>query len=172
MSGVVKSFFMRGGASMRKVSKFAAGIAVLFGIPFLVLRVYLDAAGAGCTTTRVAQVESPANDRMAVVNASWCQSLSVTTANYDVGLILLGDPPRSAVVLTKVDHGYDEDRPRIAWIASDLLQITVPNLSHPNLLTREYRGVRIDLRYDPDDPAARAAWRQSPGERPDPDEPQ
>ena len=33
---------------------------------------------------------------------------------------------------------------------------------------REFDGVRVDLRFDPDDPADRAAWRQKYGMSPDP----
>ena len=86
-----------------------------------------------------------------------------------VHLVSMRDPARSADLL-RVDTGAHEDeRPRVAWTAPDVLQVTVPNRSFLKVLTREFDGVRVDLRFDPDDPADRAAWRLRYGMSPDPD---
>jgi hypothetical protein len=42
------------------------------------------------------------------------------------------------------------------------------NSGYLNVLTRQAEGIRVDLRLDPDDPAARAAWLEQTGQSPDP----
>jgi hypothetical protein len=85
-----------------------------------------------------------------------------------VQLVSTRDPARSADLLGVQTGGHEDERPRIAWTAPDVLQVTVPNRSFLKVLMREFDGVRVDLRFDPDDPADRAAWRRKYGMSPDP----
>ena len=43
-------------------------------------------------------------------------------------------------------------------------------MSYLKVLTRQAEGVRVDLRYDPDDPPKRAAWLKEGGMEADPPE--
>jgi hypothetical protein len=59
---------------------------------------------------------------------------------------------------------YDvEHQPRLEWLSTTQLQITIPNLSLIGLRKTEHAGVQIELRFDPDDPAGRAKWRKERG---------
>jgi hypothetical protein len=60
------------------------------------------------------------------------------------------------------------ERPLVAWSASNVLRITVPLRSLLNILTRQAGGVRVDIHFDPDDLAARAAWLKQTNLPPDP----
>jgi hypothetical protein len=69
-------------------------------------------------------------------------------------------PPFREIPLLVVDVGgyADQQRPHIAWSAPHVLRITVPLHSLLHIMTRQAEGVRVDIHFDPDDPAARAAW--------------
>ncbi|MGH7152431.1 MAG: hypothetical protein ACREF3_00780 [Acetobacteraceae bacterium] len=75
-----------------------------------------------------------------------------------VKLASTSDPAKVANILSVDTDGVDAKRPRVAWIANNVLQITAANLSYVAIDRREYDGVRIVLRFDPDDPATRTAW--------------
>lgn len=49
-----------------------------------------------------------------------------------------------------------------------MLRITVPNRSDLYVVRRNYQGVWIDLRFDPDDRAARDTWLKENNMQPDP----
>src|ERR1700753_3518008 len=67
--------------------------------------------------------------------------------------------PTWSIYILGLDWRGNKDRlPRVAWSASNVLRVTVPNLSSPYILTRHAGGVDVDIRFEPDDPAARAAW--------------
>ena len=85
-----------------------------------------------------------------------------------VRLVSARDPARTVVLLGVDTGGHEDERPRLAWTAPDVLQVTVYDHSYLKVLTRGFGGVRVDLRYDPDDPADRAAWRRERGMSPDP----
>ena len=40
--------------------------------------------------------------------------------------------------------------------------------SYLNVLTRQAEGIHVDIHFDPDDAAARAAWLKQAGRSPDP----
>lgn len=88
-----------------------------------------------------------------------------------VSIISTTDPKRTADILGVDTSGHDDEQPRVAWIAPNVLRVTVPNLSYLKVLTRDFEEVHVDLRYDPDDAVARAAWRRRLGEKPDVDAP-
>lgn len=90
----------------------------------------------------------------------------VTSIIDKVYLTSVRDPTQAVEVLTVATDGHASERPRIAWTAPDILQVTAANLSY---VTRvglvfetaadfRFRHVVIRVRFDPDDPAARAAW--------------
>jgi hypothetical protein len=60
--------------------------------------------------------------------------------------------------------GSADDCARIAWSAPNVLRVTVPNLSSPDIDTLHLDGVSVDLHYDPDDPVARAKWQKTVNE--------
>jgi len=122
-----------------------------------------------CEHAIVARVPSPDGAWEARVDEAVCLfGFGVGAVVAGVHLVSTRDPARS-VDLLGVDTGAHEDeRPRLAWTAPDVLQVTVPNRSFLKVLTRQFDGVRVDLRFDPDDPADRAAWRRKYGMSPDP----
>lgn len=83
-------------------------------------------------------------------------------------LVSTRDPAHAADLLGVDTGGHHDERPRLAWTAPDVLQVTVYDHSYLKVLTREFGGVRVDLRYDPDDPADRAAWLREHGMEPEP----
>lgn len=108
-------------------------------------------------TTPVLVEQSPSGSWKALVDEtfdepSWGGSVVIAS----VHLVSTRDSAEHAVILSLDEIG--EQRPWIAWTDADLLQVTVPNLSYLTVYRREYDGVRIDLRFDPDDPAQRAVW--------------
>lgn len=118
------------------------------------------------TSTRIAEVPSP--------DGAWIAAMMMKTggdrffSDYAVQLI----PPLAAadavLVLSEEATELGREPPRIAWTAANVLAVTVPNLAAITYRKREYDSVRIDLRFDPDEPAARAAWRK---QRHAPDDP-
>ncbi len=85
----------------------------------------------------------------------------------EVQLVSTRDPGHFADLLGVDTGGHEDERPRLAWTAPDVLQVTVYDHSYLKVLTRRFGGVRVNLRYDPDDPADRAAWRRERGMSPD-----
>jgi len=111
--------------------------------------------GNGCTGTTVTEIASPTEAWKASVVDSLCESTWVTDITSGVQLVSTRDATRSADILGVDTGGHDDERPRIAWTAPDVLQVTIPNRTYLKVLTLEYGGVRIDLRYDLDDPKAK-----------------
>jgi hypothetical protein len=76
-----------------------------------------------------------------------------------VFLMSMHDPSDDVLVMMMTDDNQAYGVfPEIAWTASDKLQVTVANQSFVKIVQDSYKAVHIDLRFDPDDPAARAAW--------------
>jgi hypothetical protein len=82
-------------------------------------------------------------------------------SSVTAGVILTSTiyPTWSIYILGFDWRGDKDDLPRIAWSAPNVLRVTVPNLSDPYILTRHAGGVDVDIHFEPDDPAARAAAR-------------
>ena len=116
--------------------------------------------GDTCEHAVITRVVSPDGAWEAVVDEATCEvGLGGADITAGVQLVSTRDPTKVGDVLGVDTGGHTEERPRILWTAPNTLQVVVPNLSSPNVLTREFAGVRIDLRFDPDDSAARAAWQ-------------
>ena len=123
--------------------------------------------GDGCTHTIVARLAEPSGSMQALVDETVCGGDYGSDVTATVRL-LGPDTPHDGVAVLGVDTGgHAEDRPRLAWSAARVLDVTVPNLSFLKVLTREAQGVHVRLRFDPDDPARRAAWLRQQGVAPD-----
>ena len=129
----------------------------------------IEVGGDSCEVAIVGRVSSPDGAWDAVLNEATCPvglgGMDITTG---VHLVSTRDPARTVVLLGVDTGGHEDERPRLAWTAPDVLQVTVYDHSYLKVLTRGFGGVRVDLRYDPDDPADRAAWRREHGMPPDP----
>lgn len=119
-------------------------------------------------TTRLVEVSS--------ADPAWAAAVDQTVYGFSfiplvlctVRLIPSGKLAEAVDILSVETNGPNKDPPHIAWTAADVLQITVPNRSYLRVNRREYADVRIDLRFNPDDPAARAAWLKKQRELPQP----
>jgi len=106
-------------------------------------------------TVPIAAAVSPEGTWKAVVDETTVEGMIATVIDADVRLVSTKAPTRIVAVLAVDTGGHAEDRPRIAWIAPAVLQITVTDRSYLTVYKLEYDGVRIDLRYDPTDVVAR-----------------
>jgi len=153
----------------RRRWRVALGLGV--ALPALLAVVLIRVCGRDtCEDVIVARVPSPDGAWEARVNESTCEVgpwMMDITAGVD--LVSTRDPARSAVLLGVDTGGHEDERPRLVWTAPDVLQVTVYDHSYLKVLMRQFDGVRVDLRFDPDDPADRAAWRREHGMSPEPD---
>jgi hypothetical protein len=120
-----------------------------------------------CATVVLDRLPSPDGAWFAVNEEFVCEMV-----DSDIGggvHLVTTKPPFQEIPLLVVDVGgyADQQRPHIAWSAPDVLRITVPLHSLLNILTRQAEGVRVDIHFDPDDPAARAAWLKQTNQSPD-----
>ncbi len=118
-------------------------------------------------TTRGAELVSPDGAWKAYVDETVDEGEwpGFTDIYNMVHLVSLRGHDDAVTVLTVDYDGLEDDKPRIAWTSEDVLQITVPNQSYMTIHKHEYRGVRVDLRFNPDDPVAREArikWLHEP----------
>lgn len=86
----------------------------------------------------------------------------------EVHLVTTKPPIRDILLLAVDTGGHVDDRPGVVWSAPNVLRITVPLYSYSTIVTRQAGGVRVDVRFDPDDLPARAAWLTKQGLPPDP----
>lgn len=124
-------------------------------------------------TTRITEELSPDGAWKAVVDETVVEpGFGGASITDEVDVVSTRDPPRRAEVLGVDTGGHDEDRPRIAWTGLNILRVTIDNLSYVTPHRLDYEDVAIDLRFDPDDPPARAAWLRRrnafPEQLPDP----
>jgi hypothetical protein len=109
-------------------------------------------------TTPIAEGLSPDKAWKATVDETVVEGFMATGIAAAVHLVSMEKPNEIVDVLGVDTGGHHEERPRISWISPNVLQVTVDNLSYVTVDRRSYGNIRIDLRFDPDDPAARAAW--------------
>ena len=123
-----------------------------------------------CEHAIVARLPSPDGAWEARVEVTACLfGFGVGAVVAEAQIVSTRDPARFADLLGVDTGGHEDERLRLAWTAPDVLQITVYDHSYLKVLTRGFGGVRVDLRYDPDDPADRAAWRREHGMPADPE---
>jgi len=141
----------------------ALGLAALVTMPALATWKICNAICVCHTREVLARLPSPTGAWTAILSENTAEGLLSTAFSADVELISRERPYRSIAVLGVDTHGRDNLRPGIAWSAPDVLRVTVPNLSVLRLLNRHADGVQVDIQFDPDDPAARAAWLKQMG---------
>ena len=123
-----------------------------------------------CEHATVARVLSPDGAWQADVNESTCLfGLGVGAVVAEVHLLSTRDPARSADLLGVDTGGNADERPKLAWVAPDILQVTVPNRSFLKILALRLDGVQVKVRFEPDDPAERAVWLREHDLPPDAD---
>ena len=169
------------GPARRRDRRLALGLGAvlltLLAVVLTVVTIVWVATGVredSCEHATVARVPSPDGAWEARVDEAVCLfGFGTGAVVAGVHLVSTRDPARFADLLGVDTGAHEDERPRLAWTAPDVLQVTVPNRSFLKVLTREFDGVRVDLRFDPDDPAERAAWlrqlRQYDNMSPDPD---
>lgn len=118
------------------------------------------AASDGCIHHVVARAADQDRRWHAIVDEATCVGDDVT-ATVRVTRAAAGAP--TVDVLGIDTGGHEEDRPRLAWSSSGVLDVTVPNLSFLKVLTLSPDGARVRLHFHPDDPASRAAWLKAHG---------
>jgi hypothetical protein len=109
-------------------------------------------------TTPIVEELSPDKAWKATVDETVYEGFLVTDVVAEVHLSSMENRNEIVDILGVDTGGHHEERPRISWTSLNVLQVTVPNISYLTVDRRSYDGVLIDLRFDPDDPAARAAW--------------
>ena len=119
--------------------------------------------GTVCSTAQISTHISPNGAWAVIVSDRLCESFLVTDITTSVELASTVDRSDIFTVLGVDTAGHADERPRIAWSGSDLLEVTVPNISFLKVVRTEFDGVRVVIRYDPDDLAARKAWRRTLG---------
>jgi hypothetical protein len=109
---------------------------------------------------------------VAVLKEETCSTFyfGMTFIAADVHLVTTKPPIRDSVLLTVETGGQDNERPIVAWSEPNVLRVTVPLYSFSKIVTRQAEGVRMDVRFHPDDPPARAAWLAKLRLPPDPPE--
>ena len=118
-----------------------------------------------CTNAVLDRLPSPDGAWIAVIDEDTCDVglLAMTDITAGVNLVSTKPPLRDIAVLGVDTGGHDDDRPRVAWSAPDVLWVTVPLRSILKVLTRHVEGVRVNVQFDPDDAEARAAWLKETG---------
>jgi hypothetical protein len=109
---------------------------------------------------RVVDVEpSPDGALQARLVEVWNSNGWFNTSVVDgVDITAAREPGETARLMWMDLAGNSDFRPRLTWTAPDVLQVTVPNLSVIVVKLLAFEGARLDLRFDPADPAARANW--------------
>jgi hypothetical protein len=131
----------------------------------LALSMMWDAVRPRCTNAILDRLPSPDGAWVAVIDEDTCDVglLAMTDITAGVHLVSTKPPLRDIAVLGVDTGGHDDDRPRVGWSAPDVLRATVGLRSILKVLTRQVEGVRVNVQFDPDDPAARAAWLKQTG---------
>jgi len=154
-----RAFFRRPGCLL--------ALAVLAAIPALATWKICDELRPWYTHEVLLRLSSPTGAWTAVVSEDTVEAPLSTSINAHVDLISR-ERPNEPIELLGIDTGGDQgERPRIAWSAPNILRVTVPNVPYLTVLTRQADGVQVDIQFDPDDPAARAAWLKQMGLSPD-----
>jgi len=128
-----------------------------------VLLVAADTAEAdrrsGCSDSIITTAPSRDGAWRAEVDRSICEGGGfAATVLAVVRLAAAGDLSHPVTLLNIDTGGDDSQRPAIVWTGDGQLRVTVPNLSFLRIMHRNVGSVRVDVRFDPPDPAARARW--------------
>ena len=122
-----------------------------------------------CTTVVLDRAPSP-DGMWVAVNEKFVCKVVESDIEGEVHLVMTKLPFREIPLLLIGYGSYaNQQRPHIAWSVPGVLRVTAPLHSLLHVLKKQTDGVRLDLHFDPDDPAARAAWLKQPGQPPEAD---
>jgi hypothetical protein len=113
---------------------------------------------AGCESETITKSKSPDGAWIAIVREDICSDGTfVTVVTDSVHLESHGvSQKRGGDVLT-VDGGGDF-KPKVHWLKPTLLQILIPNKSLIGLKKDKINGVKIRVKFNPNDPEERKRW--------------
>lgn len=138
-------------------------IALLAAICLPLLAVFLYLRQGGCTTLVQNQAISPDGSWRAMSALVWCESPVQTAVSHEVTLQSIRPPGIAVNVLTIDGAGNDQQRAKVTWVSPTVLRVSVPNISLLTVSRRQYQGIWIDLRFEPDDRNARDQWLKAMG---------
>jgi hypothetical protein len=142
-------------------------VLVVSGLLSLQVQAEPKAIGSlGCQREVIVTGVSPDDRWIAVVQEEVCSGLGMaSTGISDVVQIVARDqkPENSDDVFAVDEHGDPTLRPNIRWLSSTTLQITVPNKSLIGLDKKNYVGIDIVTKFEPDDPAERELFLKQRG---------
>ncbi|HVA13942.1 MAG TPA: hypothetical protein VNF99_11880, partial [Stellaceae bacterium] len=120
----------------------------------------------GCQRTQVAALVSPNEAWIAVIQEEICEGPGIATTGVSdvVRLVPRGNKPEVGEDVFAIEEDGDPAyHPVLRWLTPRELRITVPNKSLIGLQKSSYEGVDIVVKFEPDEPAARARWLKSLG---------
>jgi hypothetical protein len=151
----------RGGAAFRVCAAVAIYVAAAAGLT-------AAAAADSCRHVTISSLPSPDGAWRAEIDEAVCEGGAFASAIVDSVLLFdVHNPGHGTDVLGLQTGGRPADRPRLLWAEPDRLEVTVPNLSFLKVSARHVGSVSVDIRFDPPDAAARAAWLRKLGLPPD-----
>ncbi|MGE4483223.1 hypothetical protein [Acidocella sp.] len=116
----------------------------------------------GCSHQLLTSIKSPDGKWVASVDESDCSPGMGGDAITDTVQVAPANDPRHVTGVLGVDTGGNNDMgAQIAWDASNILKVTLPNISLVKILTRQVGPVKIHILFNPPDPKARADWLKS-----------
>jgi hypothetical protein len=120
----------------------------------------------GCQSEVIATGVSPDDKWVAMVQEEVCSGpgMASTGIMEAVQIVARGQSPESSDdVFVMNGSGDPMRRPNIRWLSATLLQITVPNKSLIGLNKKNYAGIDIVTKFEPDDPAERERFLRERG---------
>lgn len=140
----------------------------LFALSTGLVGISLATEKAGCNRMIVSTVMSPDNAWVALVQEEVCADGAFTTAvTNTVQIARRGEEAMPQQDVFAIDnHGHYENRPRIRWLSSSTVQITVPNKSLIGLHKMNIHDIDIVVKFDPDDPIERERFLRELGLEP------
>lgn len=105
------------------------------------------------TIATIAEVPSP--DRAWMVRVDELEDEGYLGAGVivtNVHLAPTGGKAKGADILVVDSDGHDANQPRIAWTATNVLQVTIRNLSYVTVYRREFAGIRYRCPLRPSRP--------------------
>jgi hypothetical protein len=135
-------------------------------LPFLVLPCLLSSVKAessprgslGCQREVIATGLSPDDKWVAIVQEEVCSGLGMASTGIMEAVQIAArdqEPEKGDDVFVMNGSGDPMRRPNIRWLSPTTLQITVPNKSLIGLEKKNYVGIDIVTKFEPDDPAER-----------------
>lgn len=113
----------------------------------------------GCTDNVILRLPSPDGRWTATLVHSVCDNGPGLSAVVDVVHLASATDRTLSADMLGVDTGGDEaGRPKLLWTTPSSIQATIPLQSLLKVLKTMLGPVHLQIRFDPNDPAARAVW--------------